>query len=258
MLMFIGMSVKIRNAYSFLSHNYDFSHEYDEIFLIGFSRGAFAVQCLASFISQTGLFRKEHLYYLRGLFTLWKHQDFKRMGNKGRSAISEQLDRYIEIFRGLGLLPKVEIKACVVWDTVSALGFPTPWPRPLSFVGKRVPKAVENAFQVLALDEKRTGFQPCIWESKEKRETCVKQCWFLGSHADVGGNGDAVLGAVAFAWIIGQLRANTNAKFNEAEIMRHFKHRFLEWDFCTNEFLGQIKENAILSNLPTVGRYPSV
>ena len=69
-----GISAKIRNAYSFLSHNYNFEpthgRDFDEIVLVGFSRGAFAVQCLASFVSDTGLLERQHLYYLRGLFTL--------------------------------------------------------------------------------------------------------------------------------------------------------------------------------------------
>ncbi|KAI1102336.1 hypothetical protein F4804DRAFT_267077 [Jackrogersella minutella] len=249
-----GISVQIRNAYSFLSHNYNFSHQSDEIILIGFSRGAFAVQCLASFISQTGLFRKQHLYYLRGLFALWKNQDFKRMGTGGRRPVQEKLSSYVSRFRDEGLLQEVRIKACVVWDTVSALGLPTPWPRPLSFVGTQVPKAVENAFQVLALDETRAQFRPCTWYSKERAETYAKQCWFLGSHADVGGNGDAALGAVSLIWTIGQLQANTNTSFNMMEVTKHLKHKFLEWDFRINEFLGQFKETAILSDISISGR----
>ncbi|KAI1206480.1 uncharacterized protein F4807DRAFT_232997 [Annulohypoxylon truncatum] len=249
-----GISVKIRNAYSFLSHNYNFSHNQDEIFLVGFSRGAFAVQCLASFISQTGLFQKQHLYYLRGLFALWKNQSFKRVGSGERRPVKEKLDDYVRNFYNEGLLHQVRIKACVVWDTVNALGLPTPWPRPLSFVGRAIPEAIENAFQVLALDERRAQFKPCIWRSKEGEGTYAKQCWFLGSHADVGGNGDAVLGAVALIWTIGQLQANTNATFNRTEIMKHLKHRFLEWDFHINEFFHQIKETAILSDIANSGR----
>ncbi|KAI2781903.1 hypothetical protein F4815DRAFT_464624 [Daldinia loculata] len=249
-----GISTKIRNAYSFLSHNYNFDHQNDEIFLVGFSRGAFAVQCLASFISQTGLFQKQHLYYLRGMFALWKNQYFKRVGSGERYPVKEKLDNYVKRFRNEELLYEVRIKACVVWDTVSALGLPTPWPRPLSFVGKQVPQAVENAFQVLALDENRAQFKPCIWDSKEREETYAKQCWFLGSHADVGGNGDAALGAVTLIWIIGQLEANTNASFNKLEVTKHLKHRFLEWDFHINELIGQLQETAILSEMSSSGR----
>jgi len=60
-----GISAKIRNAYSFLSHNYNFDNfdrPEDEIVLVGFSRGAFTAQCLASFLSDAGLLRRQHLY----------------------------------------------------------------------------------------------------------------------------------------------------------------------------------------------------
>ncbi|KAI0387573.1 hypothetical protein F5Y04DRAFT_240533 [Hypomontagnella monticulosa] len=249
-----GISAKIRNAYSFVSHNFNFDHQGDEIFLIGFSRGAFAVQCLASFISQTGLFRRQHLYYLRGMFALWKNQKFRRMGFGEANQVEQKMQSYVTRFRNEGLLHEIKIKACIVWDTVSALGLPTPWPRPLSFVGQQVPKAVENAFQVLALDETRGQFKPCIWSAKERAGTHVKQCWFLGSHTDVGGIGDAALGAVTLIWTIGQLEAYTNASFNKSEVIKHLKHRYLEWDFRVNEFLGQFRETAILSDMSSAGR----
>ncbi|KAI0166759.1 hypothetical protein GGR52DRAFT_555423 [Hypoxylon sp. FL1284] len=249
-----GISTKIRNAYSFIAHNYNFRHDGDEIFLIGFSRGAFAVQCLASFISQTGMFQKQHLYYLRGMFALWKNQNFSRVGSS-RKPVRERLESHVKMFMEEDLLHKVKIKACAIWDTVSALGLPTPWPRPLSFVGKEIPKAVEHAFQALALDETRARFEPCVWDSQECSKTYVRQCWFLGSHTDVGGNGDAYLGTVTLVWIIGQLREKTNATFNMAEVFKHMKHRFLEWDIRVNGLLGQFKDTAILSNLSSSGRY---
>ncbi|OTA62656.1 hypothetical protein K449DRAFT_405452 [Hypoxylon sp. EC38] len=165
-----GISAKIRNAYSFIAHNYNFkslgTDEADEIVLVGFSRGAFAVQCLASFISQTGLV---HLH-----------------------------------------LP----------------------PRPLAFVGKEVPGIVQNAFQALALDERRRKFKPQVWKSKEEGVESVKQCWFLGTHADVGGNGDAALGAVTLLWMLGQLRtAQVGVAIERSEVEKHLRHKLLEWDF---------------------------
>ncbi|KAI8965434.1 hypothetical protein F5Y11DRAFT_313117 [Daldinia sp. FL1419] len=248
-----GISTKIRNAYSFISHNYNFDQPGDEIFLVGFSRGAFAVQCLASFIGQTGLLQKQHLYYLRGLFALWKKQNFQRIGSEKRT-VERRLQFYVNRFREEELLHQVKIKACAVWDTVSALGLPTPWPRPLCFVGKEIPRVIENAFQALALDETRSQFKPCTWQSKESMETHAKQCWFLGSHTDVGGNGDAALGAVTLIWIIGQLQANTNVTFNMEEVTKHLKHRFLEWNVRINEFLGQFKDTAIYSGLSSSGQ----
>lgn len=186
-----GISAKIRNAYSFISHNHNFDHDRNEIFLVGFSRGAFTVQCLASLISAIGLLKKEHLQYLRSLFTLWAKQKFGTLApdSGNPNSLSTSLNENLESLEVLGVVKRVRIRACAVWDTVSALGLPTPQlsPRPLSFVGKTVPGAVDHAFQAIALNESRRHFKPCVWEFKESGRTNVKQCWFLGSHGDVGG-----------------------------------------------------------------------
>ncbi|RWA08715.1 hypothetical protein EKO27_g6393 [Xylaria grammica] len=242
-----GMSSKIRNAYSFLSHNYNFNNEGDEIFLIGYSRGAFAVQCLASFISHTGLLQKQYLYYLRGLFKLWANREFTATCHPGQRPLQKRLEEHLKDFEAEKLLSKVKIKACVVWDTVSNLGLPRPWAKPLAFVGSVIPQCVENAFQALALDETRAQFKPCVWKAKEAGNTYAKQCWFLGSHADVGGNGDAALGAIALIWVIAQLQEISGVTFNQDEISKHLKHRLLEWDVDVSPILGQFKQTTILS-----------
>ena len=229
-----GISAKIRNAYSFLSHNYNFGRPGDEIVLVGFSRGAFTVQCLASFLSDAGLLQRQHLYYLRGLFTLWSLQTVPG----GETTFKKERQRLLDS----GVLHPVSITACAVWDTVSSLGskirLRSP-PRPLSFVGRTVPSGVRNAFQALALDEWRRDFRPVLWEELEpKREEDVdrtvqhvSQCWFLGSHSDVGGNGDAALGALTLLWMVGKLSDRVGMLFDEDEIAKHLKHKFLEWDF---------------------------
>ncbi|KAI1359650.1 hypothetical protein F5Y08DRAFT_319071 [Xylaria arbuscula] len=255
-----GISAKIRNAFSFLSHYYNFDRlnrdEADEIVLAGFSRGAFAVQCIASFMSQIGLLRSCHLYYLRGLYTLWSHQDFKRFGPGDPNPVGTTLADYVKKLSDEGILYRVKIKALVVWDTVSALGLPIhPPPRPLSFVGKQVPSIVENAFQALALDERRRKFTPRVWLSKEEGASHVKQCWFRGTHADVGGNGDAALGAVTLIWVLGQLRAaQIGISIENSEVGKHLNQKFLEWGFDINRVFGQFKETSVLSSISGPGK----
>ncbi|KAI0199724.1 hypothetical protein F4808DRAFT_461608 [Astrocystis sublimbata] len=256
-----GISAKIRNAYSFISHNYNFDRlladEPDEIVLVGFSRGAFAVQCIASFINQTGLLHCQYLYYLRGLFTLWSRQDFKRWGPGDPNPVRTKLDEYIPKLKDEGILHEVKIKALVVWDTVSALGLPILHlaPRPLAFVGKQVPGIVENAFQALALDERRRKCQPRVWNSKEEGVRRVKQCWFMGTHADVGGNGDAALGAVTLLWMLGQLKtAQIGIAIENGQVAKHLCHKFLEWNFNINRALGQLKETSVLSSTSGPGK----
>ncbi|KAI0522180.1 hypothetical protein F5B22DRAFT_660514 [Xylaria bambusicola] len=257
-----GIEAKIRNAFSFLSHNYTFGKQesppndtgQDEIILVGYSRGAFAVQCLASFISQTGLLEPQHLYYLRGLFTLWENRDLTPLGRGPRTPIQIKLNEEVDGFLTARILHKVPIKACVLWDTVSSLGSLIPRPRRLSHVGNTVPEAVQNAFQALALNETRTQFQPCIWKSKENKDTFAKQCWFLGSHGDVGGGQDAALGAVTLIWMIGLLQARTGTKFSLAEIGKHLRHKLLEWDFHVNHITGRLTQITTLTRMSTLGQ----
>jgi uncharacterized protein (DUF2235 family) len=59
-----------------------------------------------------------------------------------------------------------------------------------------VPEWVQFAFHAVALDETRSKFRPVLW-FKNVEGNGVTKCWFLGSHSDVGGNGDAALGKVS-------------------------------------------------------------
>ena len=246
-----GISAKIRNAYSFLSHNYNFEAAVpDEIVLSGFSRGAFAVQCLASFISDSGgLLSMQHLYYLPGLFTLWSHKNIP-----GGEAKFEEERKRLEDAK---LINKVDITACAVWDTVSALGtWFQPRPRPLSFVSTTVPSRVRNAFHALALDEKRGAFSPVVWGKGDAgSDARIEQCWFLGSHSDVGGSDDAALGAITLLWVMGKLRDHVGVAFNEFEINKHLKHKFLEWNFTVSKWRMTFKETRTLSVREHSGGY---
>jgi uncharacterized protein (DUF2235 family) len=257
-----GISAKIRNAYSFLSHNYN-SDALDEIVLIGFSRGAFAVQCLASFISQTGLLQKQQLYYLRGLFTIWANQKVKGGDDVLKKAMKD-LD---------GKLKKVRITACAVYDTVCALGtFLQPRPRPLEFVGHDIPNRVQHAFQALALDETRRKFKPRVWTAIQEDDDAssanrndythqggrtISQCWFLGSHGDVGGNGDAALGALSLLWMVGKLH-KIGVSFATYEIEKHLKHRFLDWTVSVNRIFRSFQDTRDLSTMTHSGKHSSL
>jgi len=254
-----GISAKIRNAYSFLSHNYNFRTKEDEIILVGFSRGAFAVQCLASFICQTGLLQKQHLYYLRSLFKLWANQEVGgQSADAAKSGLAKLRDD-VAALKEASLLHSARITALAVWDTVNTLGLPVQLPPlALAFVGKKVPKGVDQAFQALALDEARVKFQPCVWQDKEVQSTRLSQCWFRGSHGDVGGNGDASLGAVTLLWMIGQLRDHVRVAFVEAEIAKHLKHQFLEWDIHVSKTRGTFLERRALASLRSSGRKTEV
>ncbi|KAK0127424.1 hypothetical protein ONS96_006965 [Cadophora gregata f. sp. sojae] len=161
-----GLSRSIRAAYSFICLNW--SSCKDEIVLIGFSRGAFTVRCVAQFINDVGLLTKSGLRHLPKLFRAWSHLNIK--------------DR--------------------IWDTVKAVSkshFPA--------VGEIVPGNVRLAIQALALGEKRKLFDPMKWRlAEDSKDQKLSQVWFAGNHSDVGGgNKDMTLANITLAWMIGQL-----------------------------------------------------
>jgi uncharacterized protein (DUF2235 family) len=202
----------VRNAYNFICQNFNHKDCNDEIFLIGFSRGAFTVRCVASLIDSIGILTKSGLSQLYEVYGLWKKQFKDELAFK----------TFVKDLENKGLVKTgIKIKACGVWDTVSAIGVQLPaWlPQPpvkrLAHVDNRIPSCVENAFHAMALDERRSAFWPLPW-SEPQDGIHFRQCWFLGAHADVGGGyDDAGLANVALVWMVAQFQHFTSLEFDE-------------------------------------------
>jgi uncharacterized protein (DUF2235 family) len=201
----------VRNAYNFICQNFNHKDRNDEIYLVGFSRGAFTARCIASLIDSVGILTKPGLSQLYTAYGLWKtqHKD------------DPQFREFVNRLKTMGLTTtSVKIKACGVWDTVSAMGVQLPaWlPQPpskrLALVDTGVPQCVENAFHAMALDERRSAFWPLPW-SRPSENSNLRETWFLGAHADVGGGyEDAGLANVALIWMIAQFQHFTSLTFD--------------------------------------------
>lgn len=188
-----GLDRAIQEAYSFLCHNFD-QGAGDEIILIGFSRGAFAVRCIVDLIQQAGLLTKAGLFQLLDIYARWKE-------NQTLPALAADHQR-----RG------VRIKVCAVWDTVSSMGFQWPgWlrysnpPGSPNFVHSELSECIDNAFQALSLHEQRYHFYPIVWQFSPRSHR-LEQCWFMGYHSDIGGGNETEsLAHFALAWMISKL-----------------------------------------------------
>jgi len=77
-----GLDRDILGAYRFICENYEDS---DDIFLFGFSRGAYTIRALAGFIHMVGLLPTDQLnvadYALSGYKRAAKEDDFSLDGN---------------------------------------------------------------------------------------------------------------------------------------------------------------------------------
>ncbi len=223
-----GTSARVVRGHTFVSRHYEPG---DEIYIVGFSRGAYAARTLARFIAGAGLLdrsfsiSKENAW--QSSFALWadwrRATGLKYRGNwwskfcTGCAALmrTSDEDKYGDKRPSPAQVVHVDsIRAVAVWDTVGSIGLPN------VTQGKNIDayqydeptlgKEVNYGFQALAFDEQRVLFTPSFWESREG----VEQEWFAGAHADVGGGYPAHgLSDITLAWMQSKLKAATGLVF---------------------------------------------
>jgi len=174
-----------------------------DIFILGFSRGAFTARSLAGLINRCGLIKPERIEPHMDAVT--KKQD--RRATPDSPLVKQAWELYQREFKGGGesrLQPEclkfrsdncvdVKVKFLGVWDTVGALGVPvfskTVFARvKYGFHDTTLGRVVENAYHAVAIDEQRADYQVALWTEKHPHGTKeVEQRWFPGAHANVGG-----------------------------------------------------------------------
>lgn len=196
-----GIEDNVRNLYRFIVYNYEPG---DEIFLFGFSRGAFTVRTLCGFMSFAGLVEKDDDFWVPDLYACYE----RRQGPDS--------ERWQKIHKRIvGKRPCPAIRMVAVWDTVGALGAP-------GVIGKvagavhgnkyayhdvTLTPFIQNAFHALAIDERRVPFKPDLWIRPAGWSGHLEQGWFPGVHSNVGGGcSPDGLANVALHWIADKAR----------------------------------------------------
>lgn len=201
-----GIDDIIRSAYMFLSQNYVPAHKdqagknvaADEIFLFGFSRGAFAARSLSGLMGSVGLLKRQSLPHLSTAWTYYR--DFKNRSPQ------DFVKRYAK--RKIETHDDVAINFLGVWDTVGALGIPVGFLGEISglvhgFHDTTPSKIVRHGAQALAIDEQRDEFVPTLWTGDQPANSRIEQVWFAGCHSDVGGGyNDRGLADIPLLWMI--------------------------------------------------------
>jgi uncharacterized protein (DUF2235 family) len=196
----LGIKKKILDAYRFLVINYE---PQDELFFLGFSRGAYTVRSTFGLIRNSGLLRPEFMDRLDAAYALYRRRD----NASHPDAVESELFR-----RTYSREPRAKFMG--VWDTVGALGLPVggllqfinkPW----SFHDMTLSSWVDNAYQALAIDEHRKPFQPSVWDrSANSNGQVLEQVWFAGVHSNVGGSYPrAGLSDITLLWMIAKAAA---------------------------------------------------
>lgn len=227
-----GVKRNVIELYKFLCRNYNPG---DRIWMFGFSRGAFTIRVLAGLIYREGLVgfatEAELARHALAAYRAYRIKAFPtklrwlRAGRFLRDRLVGWWNRLTAArpYEAAGKDKQVEIRFLGVWDTVVAYGLPIDeltqavdrWVWPMKFSDKSLLPNVRCARHALSLDDERRTFFPIPWdEAAEKLHLAegtvrdrdrLRQVWFPGAHADVGGGyPDDGLSYVALSWMIGE------------------------------------------------------
>lgn len=211
-----GLDQNVKEAYQFLVENYDDGRREgaeqgsrDNIYIFGFSRGAYSARVLAGFIHAVGLIEKRNLNLLD-----YAYRAYKGIGENGEDKFGE-----IRLYERILAPDRPPIRLLGLFDTVaSVIEHGRYGPRLRSHAYTKRNRSVESVRHAVAIDERRTMFQPQLWAPGEEywgnpfnkaaaKPQDAREVWFAGVHCDVGGGypeAESGLAKVALQWMVEQ------------------------------------------------------
>ena len=173
-----GFRDNVLDAYRYLMEVYNDNGgngNEDEVYIFGFSRGAYTARALAGFLHGYGLLcrgNEGHIPYAWRMY-VGQHND--------------RLKHHVapdKAFKATFSHKDFTIQFVGVWDTVSSVGWIT---TPLRLFNLAQNDTVLRGRHAISIDEHRCFFQDNLWGVSVEGQDLV-QVWFAGVHSDVGGS----------------------------------------------------------------------
>lgn len=222
-----GLDDNILAAYTFLINNYE---DGDNIYLFGFSRGAYAVRVLAALIHKVGLLAPQQQNLAGAALTAYKQSiEIESSPDEGAGADEgpQSRDDRSAQFARIVSVRWPTVKFIGVWDTVASVIVPRP-DRFYTFSLQELPHTRHNPSvcvfrQAIALDERRRMFRLHTWNDQQNfmhnrfsktnnsEPQDSQQVWFSGVHADIGGGypeSESGLSKFPLLWMIDEAVAH--------------------------------------------------
>lgn len=223
-----GAKANIKQLYLALIDAYESG---DQIYLFCFSRGAFTVRALAGLIYRCGLLKRDAVAEINTAWG-WCQKHYTSFENAERESYRAGVDAFRRKFSR-----PCDLRFLGIWDTVKSVGYI----HPMNFPHTRHNPIVETVRHALAFDERRSFYAPTTWGGlvKDTRPAVhapasfdldetddppgkpqdVKEVWFPGNHADVGGGYPAGENGPAnnsLRWMIAEAR-DCGLNFSETQ-----------------------------------------
>jgi Uncharacterized conserved protein len=223
-----GLLTNVVEAYKNLVFNYEPG---DEIYIFGFSRGAYTARSLAGLIRSIGILDRDRIHMLPEAIKRYQnhsptgHPDapdncaFRWENSRGVTTGSAERDwrklHHPEADHSKAVPLKITYLG--VWDTVGAMGVPSflwvskLFNRKYAFHDFALSSSVASARHAIAIDERRATFPDAPWDNLDELNARqpdelvrpYQQLWFPGDHGSVGGGGDITgLSDDALLWVV--------------------------------------------------------
>jgi uncharacterized protein (DUF2235 family) len=211
----------VLDAYQYLMEIYN---DGDEIYIFGFSRGAYTARALAGLIHGYGLLcrgNEGHVLYAWNMFVrevqIRRERLKKRLGERGLKS-AHTIECNVAFAQTYSR--NVTIRFMGLWDTVSSVGWIY---KPVRLLDMARNPIIQVGRHAVSIDERRAYYRDNLWGPpvkitdsewpKEFRDQGIQQdiaqVWFPGVHSDVGGSypqSEAAPANEALAWMIGELQ----------------------------------------------------
>jgi uncharacterized protein (DUF2235 family) len=216
-----GFAKNIRDGYRFLMEHHEAGAE---VYLFGFSRGAYTTRSLANFIQFCGgVIERTDRRLSRGLkihflYNLYRWRNFLP---------SKLLSRLLSWGQKEFKVTQCPIEVVGVWDTVASVGLPLPWNW---YHLDGATYETKLTLHALALDERRQFYRPIRFVKNSSNQIATRimrdssgllkieqtelpdgqvllEKWFPGVHSDIGGayQDSKELPHVSLKWMLSEM-----------------------------------------------------
>ena len=204
-----GLPNDIRDAYTFLVNHLQ---DGDQLYLFGFSRGAYTARAVCSLLKMYGLIRPGNdplvpyaVRMMMAIATIREKQQRNQAGNEENAALHKYF-QLAEDFKNAMCRRECCPHFVGVWDTVSSVGWKD---NPLKLPYSADNPDIHIGRHAIAIDERRAFFRTNRWmpsqEGRDHGPRDLKQVWFAGVHCDVGGGypeAESGLSKFALEWML--------------------------------------------------------
>lgn len=198
-----GLLDIVGDAYRYLMDTYA---DGDQIYVFGFSRGAYTARAFASVIHVFGLLCAGNHGCIPYILRMYSKRT--RLANRKKETFDTD-----EAFKWeFSHKEEVRIRFCGLWDTVSSYGW-VYHPIKLPFEGRN--PIIDIGRHAVSIHERRCYYRDNLW-GKSYPWQDIRQVWFCGVHSDVGGSypeAQSGLSKIPLEWIFNEAQ-NAGLRIN--------------------------------------------